>query len=161
MVTIYWFQLTLCFHYVDSLITEGCVSLSMRDERSFIFLNLLIWDWQFYFVSNIKHTDKLRRNIQSETQKNKLLFFLVLHFSVQISQNLPPNCFQHYFIQSESFGLKLRIPVGVCECPQLISNRIFFLILLSRKVIHSLPKIQSFNKIFLWQDYKKKGSCSR
>ena len=49
----------------------------------------------------MKHTDKLRQNIQSVTQKNKLVFFLVLRFSVQILRNLPLNCFQHYFIQSE------------------------------------------------------------
>ena len=49
----------------------------------------------------MKHKDKLRQNIQSVTQKNKLVFFLVLRFSVQILQNLPLNCFQHYFIQSE------------------------------------------------------------
>ena len=36
-----------------------------------------------------------------ETQKKKLASFLVLHFSVQILRNLPPNHFVHYFIQSE------------------------------------------------------------
>ena len=137
----YWFLLTFCFHYVDISIAEG----------SFIFLNLLIWDWQFYFVSNIKHTDKLRRNIQSETQKNKLVFFLFCVLVFKFCEIHHRIVFNTILFRVKSFGLMLRIPVRVCECPQLINNRFFFLIFLSRKVIHSLPKMQSFSKKFLWQ----------
>ena len=43
----------------------------------------------------------------------KLVSFLDFCFNVQILQNLPPDCFIHYFIKSEIIRTLLRTPVGL------------------------------------------------
>ena len=142
-----WFLLTFCFHYVDISIAEG----------SFIFLNLLIWDWQFYFVSNIKHTDKLRRNIQSETQKNKLVFFLFCVLVFKFCEIHHRIVFNTILFRVKSFGLMLRIPVGVCECPQIINDRFFFLSFFPIRLYIVFQKCKAVTKYLCGRSIKRKA----